>query len=148
MSHTTAINTISITDVNALQSAIRELKANGVKCDLLERAVPRAYYPNQQGMGQADYVVKLHDSKYDVGLYAKQDGKGYESRCDFWDGQIERVLGTTPGEGDDHQQAKLGKLYQTYAIHAATNAAVQQGYTVQRINREGGAVRLMVTNVG
>ena len=145
MSHTTEINSIKITDIAALRSAITELKAHGVKCDLLENAVPRAYYNNQ--LGQAELVVKLHDSRYDVGLYADEDGKGYTSKCDFWAQDIENVLGAAPLEGEDVGQAKLGKLYQTYAIHAATNTAVQQGYSVQRVNQENGTVQLMVTGV-
>ena len=147
MSHTTAINAIKITDVSALKSAIVELKAHGVKCDLLENAVPRAYYEGQEGLGKADFVVNLKDATYDVGLYQDEDKKGYTARCDFYRGSIEDVLGSTREEGEDAEQAKLGKLYQTYAIHAATNAAVQQGYSVQRINQEGGRVQLQVTGV-
>ena len=147
MSHTTAINCIKITDVAALRSAIIELKSHGVKCDLLENAVPRAYYPDQKGMGKADFVVNLKDASYDVGLYKDQDGKGYSARCDFYNGSVERELGATRQDDEDPNMARLGKLYQSYAIHAATNAAVQQGYTVQRVNQEGGTVQLQVTGI-
>lgn len=146
MSHTTEIDAIKITDVVALRSAIAELKSHGVKCDLLENAVPRAYYNNQEGLGKADFVLKLNDSRYDVGLY-NDDGKGYVARCDFWNREVENLLGARAEEGEDAGMAKLGKLYQTYGIHAATNAAVQQGYAVQRINQDGGAVQLVVTGV-
>jgi hypothetical protein len=147
MSHTTAINCIKITDISALRSAITELKSHGVKCDLLENAVPRAYYPNQEGLGKAEFVVNVKDARYDVGLYKDKEGVGYEARCDFYTGSIEDVLGAKAQKGEDIEMARLGKLYQTYAIHAATNAAVQQGYSVQRINQEGGTVQLQVTGV-
>lgn len=146
MSHTTAINSIEITDVDALRSAVAELKTNGVNCELLENAIPRAYYNNQ--LEQADLVLKLKNSKYDVGFYKKQDSSGYITKCDFYQGEIQRELGTTDvREGEDPVQARLGKLYQTYAIHATTRAATQAGHMVQRQNRQDGTVQLVVTGV-
>lgn len=143
MSHTATIKTLMLSDKKAIESAVAELKSKGLKCDLLENAVPRAYYSNQTGMGKADMVVKLHDSKYDVGLYKTDEG--YESRCDFWDGQIERQLGVTAGKDDNHQQAKLGKLYNAYAVHAASRAAIQKGYQVTRNDKADGSTQLTVT---
>ena len=59
MSHTTAIDSVIISDVAALQAAITELSREGISCELLENAKPRAYYSSQEGLGQARYVVKL-----------------------------------------------------------------------------------------
>jgi hypothetical protein len=146
MSHTTAINSIEITDVDALRSAVQELKTNGVDCELLENAIPRAYYRNQ--LPQADLVLKLNKSAYDVGFYAKENGTGYITKCDFFQGDIAKQLGTNDvREGEDPVQARLGKLYQTYAVHATSRAAAQQGHTVQRINKADGTVQLVVTGV-
>jgi pyridoxine 5'-phosphate synthase PdxJ len=144
MSHTTTIGSIIISDVQALNAAITELKAEGVNCDLLEGVKARAYYADQKGMENPDFTIKLHDGKYDVGLYKTSDGKGYEAKADFYAGNIERILGVQAGEGDDPYQAKMGKLYQKYAIHAATRKAVQQGMTVNRINNADGTVQLRV----
>lgn len=144
MSHTTRINGITITDVTALRAAITELKAQGVKCDLLENAQPRGFFPNQSGMETAPYVLKLEDSRYDVGLYPNTQGKGYECRTDFWGGDVERHLGT-PNPTTD--QARLGKLYQMYGVHAATRQAMMQGYTVQRSAKADGTIQLVLGNV-
>ena len=141
MSHTSTISSILITDVNALKSAITELKQAGVNCDLLEDAVPRAYSRSQAGMGQAPYVVKL--SNYDVGLYLNKDKSGYEARTDFWDGSVERDLGVQD-DSVSREQAMMGKLYQMYGVHATTRAAAQKGYRVTRHTGEEGKIQLRI----
>lgn len=145
MSHTTEINSVEITDVAALRSAVAELQTMGINCSLKENAVPRAYYNDQ--LPQADLVLELTDADYDVGFYKRENGRGYNTRCDFFRNQISDILGAQAQKGEDVNMAKLGKLYQSYAIHAATNAAVQQGYTVQRVTQPSGAVQLTVTGV-
>jgi len=77
MSHTTSISDIVFTDMAALQSAVMELQKNGVKCELVKDSTPRAYYAGQSGMGQAPYVLKVNDAKYDVGFYWNEEKKGY-----------------------------------------------------------------------
>ena len=145
MSHTATIDAVVISDEHALRAAITELKNNGVNCDLLENAMARAYYPNQSGMDtEARFVVKLHDSRYDVGLYAKEDNSGYEARTDLWGGDVQKVLGAKAQEGESDAQAALGKLFQTYAIHAATRKATQQGYRVNRVTKDDGTVQLQI----
>lgn len=146
MSHTTTIGSVVITDINALTAAINELKREGVKCDLLENARPRAYYDNQAGMGQAPYVVQLSDAQYDIGLYEQQDNPGaYEPRTDFYGGSVERVLGQKGIEGDTPDQTKLGKLTQRYAICAAERQAILQGYVSQRTTKQDGTMQLVLT---
>lgn len=144
MSHTSEISNIVFSDIAALKAAVNELSSKGIKCALVENAKPRAYYSNQQGMEQAPYVLQLHDAPYDVGFYAKSKGAGYVARTDLFAGHVARILGATAKPGEEAQQAALGKLYQTYAIHAATRKAVQQGMTVQRVNNSDGSVRLVV----
>lgn len=145
MSHTTEIDAVEIIDIAALQAAVNELAASGINCQLVENVVPRAYYNDQ--LPKAEYVLKLNDSDYDIGFYKRENGKGYNTRCDFFNRKVEGVLGATCGQDEDAGMAKLGKLYQSYAIHAATHAAVQQGYSVQRVNQPSGAVQLVVTGV-
>lgn len=149
MSHTTTIGTILFADVDALRAAIHELKQEGVNCDLLEtvrgvKLEARAYYGGQAGMENPDMVIKMNDGPYDVGLYQTEDNKGMEARADFWGGHIERQLGAKAQKGEDINQARMGKLYQKYAIHAATRKAVQQGYTVNRVNQSDGTVQLRI----
>jgi hypothetical protein len=143
MSHTSTINSVVIADKHAVTAAIAELKANGVNCELLENAKPRAYYSNQSGMGEAEMVINLKDSRYDVGLYKNEQGT-YEARCDLWGGDIAKNLGV-PATGDTpREQAALGKFFSTYAAHAAQRKAIQQGYSVRRINNKDGSIQLQI----
>lgn len=141
MSHTSTIDGIVITDIEALKAAIKELKSNGINCELLENAVPRAYYQNQSGMEKAPYVVGLKDARYDVGLYPSGTGKGFEARTDLFAGSVHEVLGET---GDYSPKGSLAKLNKLYAVHAATRQAIKKGYTVRRINKDDGSIQLRV----
>lgn len=142
MSHTTTISTLLLSDETAIRAAVAELATKGVKCELLENAIPRGYYDNQ--MSQADMVIKLNDSRYDVGLYKKTDGS-FEAQADFWSDDIQRNLGVKAGTGDNATQAKLGKFFSLYAVHAATRKAVQQGMSVNRLNKADGSIQLQIT---
>jgi hypothetical protein len=145
MSHTTSIKAIKIVDINALQAAIDELNQKGVKCSLVADAQPRAFYPNQQGMGKADYVIKLDASRYDVGLYKQEDGS-YEARTDFWGGDIEKLLGGKATSDEYKESAKLGRLFQLYGVNATQNKLRMQGKSVRRVeNEQTGQIQLVAT---
>lgn len=144
MSHTTEIEAVVIQDIAALETTVAELNKAGVKCSLVKDATPRAFYQNQQGMGKADYVLKLNDCPYDVGLYRNTTG-GYVARTDLWGGHVAKVLGAAPQGKETPQQAALGKLYQGYAVNAAVRQATKQGYRVQRSTRPDGTVQLTMT---
>lgn len=147
MSHTTEINNIVFADIEALKAAVNELTSKGVKCTLIKGGTPRAYYQNQQGMGEAEYVLQLQDAPYDIGFYRDSVKKGLVARTDLFMGHVQRVLGANVSAGESQGQAALGRLYQTYAIHAATRKAVQQGMSVKRVNNEDGSVRLVVGGI-
>jgi len=140
MSHTTAIKGVEITDVHALRLAVNDLNAAGVKCSLLENAIPRAYYSNQDGLGKADLVLKLDNAQYDVGLYLKD--KNYEARTDFWGNSVERELGVKDS-GVSGEQQKLGKLYQFYAVNATQRALNMKGISTRRTTKDDGTIQLM-----
>lgn len=143
MSHTTKIPGIKIVSVSALRSAVAELAKQGIKITLKEKAKPRAYYAQQEGMGVADFVVELGDSSYDVGLYKQADGS-YEPRFDAWAGNIERILGAKASKAENTDQAKLGKLMQMYGVMVATEKAKKQGLVVRRIEGKDGAIKLVL----
>lgn len=147
MSHTTEISSIVFSDIAALQAAVNELSSKGIRCSLVKGGKPRAYYQDQQGMGNADYVLRLEDSPYDIGFYQDAKAKGLVARTDLFAGHIARILGVKAQGNENAQQAALGRLNQTYAIHAATRKAVQQGMTVRRINNDDGSVRLVVGGI-
>lgn len=141
MSHTTTIKAIAIVDIEALRAAIAELAQSGVKISLQEGGKPRAYFPDQKGLGTADFVIKLGDAKYDVGVY-KNDTGSYELRTDFWSGSVEGVLGAAASSAEKRDQAKLGKLYQMYGVHATLRQARKQGYSARRITAPDGTIKL------
>lgn len=145
MSHTTSIGGIKIANIDALEAAIAELANAGIKCSLVADSTPRAYFKDQQGMGRADYVIKLDNSRYDIGLYKQEDGS-YEPRTDFWGGDVAKLLGGTAGAPEREQQAQLGKLFQMYGVHAATLEARRSGKMVRRVNDDvTGQIKLVVT---
>ena len=146
MSHTTSIESIVFSDMQALAAAVTELASKGIKCSLETNAVPRAFYTNQAGLEKAPYVLRLHDCPYDIGFYAREKG-GYEARTDLFANRVAGILGVKAQGNETAMQAALGKLNQTYAIHAATRAASSKGMSVRRINSEDGGVRLVVTGM-
>lgn len=144
MSHTSSITAIKITNIAALQAAVKELQDTGVRCSLIPNAKPRAFYDNQQGMGQADFVLKLDSAKYDVGFYKQPDGT-YEARTDFWGGSVEQHIGAKASKPETAEQAKMGRLFQLYGVHAATQEARRRGLSVRRIRGKDGLIQLELT---
>ncbi len=145
MSHTTTIDSVVISDERALTLAVQELKTrHGINCELVTNTKPRAYYNNQNGMEEnAPYVVKLEDSRYDIGFYRKEDGT-LEARYDAWGEDIHKILGVEAEVDTPEGQSHLGKLYQEYAVAAATRSAQAQGYMVDRSLKTNGEVQLTV----
>jgi hypothetical protein len=145
MSHTTELTDIVFTDVDALKIAVKELQRQGVKCSLKQNSTPRAYYANQAGLGQADYVLQLEDSRYDVGFYMDAKRKALVARTDLFANDVARVLGAQATGKETQQQAALGKLYHAYAVAATTRQAAKQGYSVRKVVKADGTVQLVMT---
>lgn len=145
MSHTTSIKAVKIQNIDALRSAIEEMNQSGTRLTLETGGKPRAYSTNQAGLGPADYVIRVAEASYDIGLY-KQDDGSYEARTDFWNGSVERVLGGKATNAERREQAKLGKLFQMYGVHVATQQARRKGLSVRRMtNAETGKITLELT---
>lgn len=142
MSHTTEIKDIVFSDIEALKAAVRDLGKAGVKCSLKENVKPRMYYKDQ--LPVAPYVLALENASYDVGFY-KEDGKNYVAKTDFYGGSVASQLGATPAKGESADQARLGKLYQYYAVNAAARQAARQGYSVRRVTKADGTIQLIMT---
>lgn len=122
------------------------MRGKGINITLTENAKPRAYSANQAGMGVAPYVLNLPGSQYDIGLYDDGNG-GYEARTDFWGNHVEKILGVQACSVENRDQARMGKLFQTYGICAAEETARMQGYQTRRVMGQEGAVELIVTGV-
>lgn len=144
MSHTSSITAVKITSIPALQAAVAELNSVGVKCSLVQNETPRAFYANQEGLGKADYVLRLTDAKYDIGLYRQDDGT-YQARTDFWGGSVEKCLGAAASKPENAEQARMGRLFQLYGVHAATMEARRKGLSVRRITKPNGLIQLELT---
>lgn len=144
MSHTTSISAVKISSIEALRAAVAELNMNGIRCELKANETPRAYYSEQSGLGRADYVLRMENSRYDVGFYRQEDDT-YEARADFWASEISRELGSRTVAPERRDQAQIGKLLQLYAVHAATEAARRKGLSVRRIPAQDGKIKLELT---
>lgn len=144
MSHTATVKSIKIQSLTALRAAVAELSASGIRISLAENTTPRGYFSNQAGMGQAPLVIRLADAPYDIGLY-ESEGGGYEARTDFYAGHIEKVLGGRATSDATRDQARMGKLFQMYGVHAATEAARKKGHMVRRITKSDGKIALEIS---
>jgi hypothetical protein len=134
MSHTTKLKGTVIRNIEAMRAAIAELAAQGVAVELVEKAKPRMYYQNQHGV--CEYVVRLPNSRFDVGLDLQEDGS-YVPVFDTHANLVGQHLGADVNvcpvpRGQEGQAAhQIGKLMQSYAKHAAMQEAAAQGYIVE-----------------
>lgn len=132
MSHTVKVNSVPIKSINALTCAVNELKQQGVNCDLKTNTQPRMYYKDQHGI--CDYVLRLHDSPYDVGFDYNKEDNVYNVVVDPWANKVGSQIGAScPIPKTDEEKARhcVGKLMQLYTKHTVIEAATQQGYTVE-----------------
>lgn len=125
MSHFTTIKT-QIKDISALKSAVNEM---GLV--LLQDAGARGYVNNTQ---RGEFVIKLK-GPYDIAVNKQPDGT-YGLTTDWWDGHVEREVGT-----------QFGKLLQLYAVHKASLEARRKGLTVQRSRKQDGSIKLVIGGV-
>ena len=146
MSHTTEITNVVFKDMKALSLAVQEIaKQTRRDITLQKNAKPRAYYDNQQGMGIAPFVINLGANSYDIGLYEGKKKGEYTAKCDFFDRNIEKLFGVECPPGKDANQARLGKLYQLYSVHATMRQAAMQGRQVERTQASDGSIQLCVS---
>lgn len=148
MSHTTKLKGTVIRNINALRAAIEELAATGVSVELVENERPRMYYNNQHGV--CPYVVRLNNSRFDVGLDLQEDGT-YTPVFDTHANTVGRHLGADvnvcpmPRTQEGQATHQIGKLMQSYAKHTAMQEAAAQGYIVENsYTDEKGQVHLVL----
>jgi len=122
MSHFTTIKT-QIKDIEALRSACKEIGLT-----VLEKAQARGYYENKI---KGDFVIRLK-GPYDIALNKQQDGS-YGLTTDWWDGHVEKEVGTN-----------YGKLLQLYGVHKATIEARKKGLSVLRRQKQDGSIKLIL----
>ena len=127
MSKTTTINKVPIKDIAALYAAATDLQAAGVNCILVANTGCRLWYKEQQ----CDYVLKLPDCQFDLGIVKNADGT-YSTVTDLHGGLVSKHLGqvSPPSCGCTPEELAIGKFMQEYGKHAAINAAMENGYQV------------------
>lgn len=130
MSHTTTLKTVNINDTQALEDAVAFMKERGLKATLLRDTTPRMYYDNQYG--KCDYVLRLDNSKYDIG-FAKQADGSYAPVFDSWAGELQRVIGNpshckVPVSQEEREAAAVASLLNAYGVHAAKRQLESEGY--------------------
>lgn len=134
MSHTTTIKNVPIRDTRALKSAVADLQAAGVACELVENQKPRLYSAAQSNdLGNCEYVLRLPNSRYDVGFKKQADGT-YAPVTDTWGGDVSKNIGATcpvPNSEEGRAQHAIGRLMQAYTKHATLNYASDHGMMVE-----------------
>ena len=125
MSHFTTIQT-QIRDIAALRAACQEM---GLTIE--QNAVARGYGSNAH---KGDLVIKLK-GPYDIAVNRQPDGT-YGFTCDWWDGHVEREVGTN-----------YGRILQLYGVHKARIEAQKKGYTVRRCSLGDGSIKLVIGGV-
>lgn len=151
MSHTTTLKGVEIKDVSAIRSAVANLKARGINIELVENAMPRMYYREQErDVGNCEFVLKLPGSRYDVGLKKNKAGN-YEPVFDEWNRQVQGQIGAAcpvPSTAEGRAQHAIGQFLQEYGKEAAVNAAILQGYAVESTEvDEDGTVHLTLSGM-
>jgi hypothetical protein len=130
MSHVTRLKGVKITDVRAVEAAVKKLQAKGIKCSLVTNQKPRVH--GMDASPVCEYVLKLNGA-YDVGLQRKEDGS-YEPVFDTYQNHVGNQIGATcpmPNTAGGRQQHQMGQFLQAYAEEAARNQAAAQGYMVE-----------------
>ena len=125
MSHFTSVQT-QIKDIAALRSACDEL---GLQ--VLDNTTARGYSTNTT---RGEHVIRLK-GPYDVAVNKHPDGT-YGLTTDWWDGHVEREVGTN-----------FGRLLQLYAVHKAITEARKRGHMVQRRQQRDGSIKLVIGGV-
>lgn len=123
MSHITTVKT-QIRDLDALRDACRALHL-----DLVEGGSVRGYFEN---MARADYRILIPGTKYEVGVIRQHDGS-YALAADFWDGSVERALGSG-----------FGRLLQEYALKVIEKQARNRGKFVTATREKDGRIRVRI----
>lgn len=147
MSHTTTLKGVKIMDRKAIEQAVTDLKAAGVKVELKLNAVPRMYYDHQQAeVGKCDYVLHLPQSRYDVGLKWNEKAKEFDVIFDEFMGDVRNQIGAAcPLDNQDRKaEHAIGRFSQRYGVNAAKNMARSQGYFPVEKTAADGTVHLEI----
>lgn len=148
MSHTSTLKTIHIRNKEAIKDAVAFLKRKGLDIDLMENTSPRMYYANQ--VGACDYILRLNNAKYDVGLKLNKNTMEYEILLDTYGDHVKNVLGVSGSKVTNDAPESLIAVEQfvnAYGIMAARDTILQDnpGALWDIEETKDGGLELMVT---
>jgi hypothetical protein len=142
MSHVVSIKT-ELTDLAAIKATCKEL-------GLILKENQKTYrwygtsvgdYPIPAGftaadLGKCEHAIQVPGSNYDIGLARAKGAKGLTMLFDFW-GTGQAILTAVGG-----QQAS--KFIQLYGVNKATIEAKRKGYSVNRLTKADGTIKLTI----
>ena len=145
MSHVTRLSGIKYSDVKAIEQAVADLQKQGIKCSLVRNQKPRVH--GMDASPVCDYVLKLNGA-YDVGFEKQKDGT-FSPVFDSYQNHVGKEIGATcpmPHTAEGKLQHQMGKFAQAYALNAAKNKAMAEGYMVESegIDSEGNVNLVLV----
>ena len=165
MSHNVQISGVKINDLDALETAMAELRREGINVSL-ERGEPGTRvvrFRTYSGFGNnpmADHVIRLPGASYDIGLL-KQPSGHYEPvydnalglsvacpiACEYKPGnQLNYRAITDRTELDLASRGiGIGKLMQRYTAVVAERDARLRGYVARRVTSNDGALQVVIT---
>ncbi len=127
MSHFSTVS-VNLDDEASIKAACNEM-------DLKFRinSKVKGYY----GAGETcDIVIEVPNSPYEVGL--RRNGKGgYDLIYDRFGNHVEKVLGKN-----------CKKLVESATYHKVTKTARKLGYMIQRKDKQGGGIQVVLTRAG
>ena len=134
ISHTSRVADVRVQDIEALKSAVQDLAKQGLPVRLEENGTCRLW----SQAPRMPYVVKVGNTsgpnRFDVGFEKAKDGVGYVPVFDAHGGWLGQVLGQGQDIAKTHEErllSNIGKLMQSYTVHALQNEAWKQGGHVQ-----------------
>lgn len=144
MSHVEDIN-LEIKDIEAMRAAAKELGGELVQQSTYEwwgthvgdYPLPKGF--RKEDLGKCEYAIKVPGTTWEIGLAKARGSDHYTALYDFFGSKgrpLEQFIGGREGY----------KLKQTYAVHAATNAAKRKGWMVQR-KQVGNKIELTITGM-
>lgn len=164
MSHNVQITGIKINNLDVLESALAELRKEGIGATL-ELGIPGARaltfrtYMHGSNSTKADHVIRLSQCKYDIGL-VQQPGGHYEP---IYDNSLGLSVACPiaceykPGNQFNFRMIRdkaelelaskgiaIGKLMQRYTAIITENDARRKGFLAQRIMAENGDLQIVI----
>ena len=119
--------------ISKIELEVKDLGMLGQACNRLGLALIRGVRSFKwYGRDSAcDHVIKVPGADYEIGVL--NTGGLYELNCDFYDPNIEKVIGK-----------QGGRLKQAYTVARVTKEARRKGYRVMEKRTEQG-IRMVLT---